>query len=184
MLFRLGGGYTARDKWLGGALGSDGAVYGVPGSAKYMCRLDPDTCSCTITGERLVGPKIESSLRRSRFKYLRGICHPVDHHIYCLPSNATSVLRYDTTTGSCTAFGGPFAGVWKWHGGVMCADGNIYCVPANAETVLCIKPTSLECIEFGGPMVGDQKWYGGLLGVDGCVYCIPNCADSVLRIDP
>ena len=31
---------AGQDKWLGGVLGSDGCVYGVPGHAKHVLKLD------------------------------------------------------------------------------------------------------------------------------------------------
>ena len=34
---------AGQDKWLGGTLGADGNVYGVPGHAKHVLKLEPAT---------------------------------------------------------------------------------------------------------------------------------------------
>ena len=38
-----------QDKWLGGVLGSDGCVYGVPGHSKTVLRIDPKTDAVSTT---------------------------------------------------------------------------------------------------------------------------------------
>ena len=43
---------SGADKWLGGVLGSDGCVYGVPGHARSVLRIDPTTDTVqTVRGE-------------------------------------------------------------------------------------------------------------------------------------
>eukprot|EP00959_Pyramimonas_sp_CCMP1952_P266759 5577077-Pyramimonas_sp.AAC.2 len=75
-------------------------------------------------------------------------------------------------------------GDWKWHGGVLAADGNIYGFPAHAEAVLKISPATGEVTQIGGPFKGRYKWLGGAVGDDGNIYCMPSDANSVLRICP
>ena len=52
------------------------------------------------------------------------------------------VLRITPETGACVAMGGPWPGHWKWHGGVMAADGNIYgalqCVILCCSVLRCV----------------------------------------------
>lgn len=75
-------------------------------------------------------PKAKSSLSNGRFKWLRGI-EAKDGCIYAIPSNALQVLRIDPAlniqekngTDQVKTFGGPWQGTWKWHGGVLAADG-------------------------------------------------------------
>eukprot|EP00820_Chromera_velia_P020875 Cvel_29471.t1-p1 / transcript=Cvel_29471.t1 / gene=Cvel_29471 / organism=Chromera_velia_CCMP2878 / gene_product=hypothetical protein / transcript_product=hypothetical protein / location=Cvel_scaffold4039:8758-10065(+) / protein_length=436 / sequence_SO=supercontig / SO=protein_coding / is_pseudo=false len=162
-----------QDKWLGGTLGADGNIYGIPGSAEFVLKIDTSSGCATTIGPRL----------RGKLKWLRGILTE-DGAIIGIPSNANSVLRIDPQTGDVSSFGGGLDGRWKWHGAVLAGDGNIYCIPCNAEQVLKIRPKTRE-VELIGPFFkGRQKWYGGLLGRDGKVYGIPNNADSVIRIDP
>ncbi|CAJ1342089.1 unnamed protein product, partial [Effrenium voratum] len=50
-----------RDKWLGGELGCDGCVYGIPGSASRVLKVDGSRVE-------LIGPELAG-----KFKWLRGI---------------------------------------------------------------------------------------------------------------
>jgi hypothetical protein len=171
------------DKYLGGELGDDGNIYGVPGSAKCVVKVHVETQQVSEMGHNLKGPYIETTYPKNQFKWLRG-ARGRDGAIYGVPSNANKVLRITPQTGVCEAIGGPWVGHWKWHGGVMGPDGNIYGIPCNAEQVLKIDTVTGECSLFGGPYPGQLKWYGGLLGCDGCIYAIANCAQQVLKIDP
>jgi hypothetical protein len=171
------------DKYLGGELGDDGNIYGVPGSAKCVIKVHVETQQVSEMGHNLKGPYIETTYPKNQFKWLRG-ARGRDGAIYGVPSNANKVLRITPQTGVCEAIGGPWVGHWKWHGGVMGPDGNIYGIPCNAEQVLKIDTVTGECSLFGGPYPGQLKWYGGLLGCDGCIYAIANCAEQVLKIDP
>uniref|UniRef100_A0A7S4Q9U4 DUF6923 domain-containing protein n=1 Tax=Alexandrium monilatum TaxID=311494 RepID=A0A7S4Q9U4_9DINO len=173
---------VGQDKWLGGELGDDGAIYGIPGSAKTVLKIVPETGQVTTIGD-LRGPHVRSSLPGNRFKWLRGI-RAGDGAIYGIPSNAEAVLKIVPSTQEVTTIGGPFKGQWKWHGGVLAGDGRIYGIPCNAEAVLRITPSTGAVELIGGPLVGHQKWYGGLLGDDGAVYGVPYNADTVLKIVP
>jgi hypothetical protein len=54
---------TGQEKYLGGVLGSDGKVYGIPGNAKRVLRIDPDTSVVTFIGPSFGG----------KYKWLRGV---------------------------------------------------------------------------------------------------------------
>ena len=156
-----------RDKWLGGVLGSDGCVYGVPGHATTVLQIDPQTDAVRTLGKPIKG----------KYKWLRGNLHP-DGSIYCIPCHAPTILRIDCTTSPpvISEMGGPHPGEWKWHGGVLSPyDRCIYAIPQFAESVLKIDPQTQTTSEIGGPFpgaspTGKHKWYGGLLGGDGCIY--------------
>ena len=114
-----------QDKWLGGVLGADGCVYGVPGHARQVLKLEPNTGTVTTIGGPFNG----------KYKWLRGVA-AADGAIYCIPCHAETVLRIDCTTSEsvCTEVGGPLPGDWKWHGGVLSPhDGCIYGIPQFAE---------------------------------------------------
>jgi len=166
---------AGQDKWLGGALGSDGDIYGVPGTARQILKVSSTTGQVTSFGGPFPG----------KFKWLRGIT--VGSDIYCIPSNSDSLLVIHTGENpSASVFSSEhLKGDWLYHGGVLANDGCIYTVPCNATSVLRIEPGSPPRItSFGKLPQTRQKWYGGLLGSDGAVYCIPNNADSVLKISP
>eukprot|EP00435_Cladocopium_sp_Y103_P009791 s3542_g2.t1 len=44
-----------RDKWLGGELGEDGNVYGIPGSASRVLKIVPSTDQVELTGPEMLG---------------------------------------------------------------------------------------------------------------------------------
>ena len=44
-----------RDKWLGGELGEDGNVYGIPGSASRVLKIVPSTDQVEFTGPEMLG---------------------------------------------------------------------------------------------------------------------------------
>jgi len=179
-----------RDRFLGGELGADGCIYGIPGSAGYVVKVDPHSgevrapYGALLHGEGVRMPSFGklSSSKRNQFKWLRGVLG-CDDRIYGVPSNGNAVLRVDPATEEVALIGGPLPELpWKWHGGVLAPDGCIYGIPCNAQRVLRID-TRTSAVEMVGPVLeGRQKWYGGLMGCDGCIYGIPFCADAVLRI--
>ena len=176
----LGGPILGREKYLGGALGSDGKIYAIPGFARRVLRIDP-----ADGGVEYVGPEYPGE-----FKWLRSVTCPKSGAIYGLPCHANTVLKIvPGPTPLITEIGGECIGAiggdWKWHGGVLSPhDGCIYCIPQFAERVLKIDPATDSCELIGGPFPGRNKWYGGLMGTDGCIYGVPQNAEAVLRIDP
>lgn len=109
-----------------------------------------------------------------------------DGCIYCVPCNATNVLKIvPGPEPQFITFGELPAMRQKWYGGVLAADGAIYCFPNCSDTVLKIIPgDEPEAITFGSVPAGGWKWHGGCLGSDGNVYGIPAHADEVLCIEP
>ena len=183
------GELLGQDKYLGGVPSPCGKyVYGVPGSARRVLRIDVATNEADMIGPSFPG----------KFKWLRGVEIPAsvmgaDAYpqgcCIALPSNADCVLKINPTTNQVTTFGHDVLrttsnGGWGYHGGQL-ANGMIYAIPANAPYVLKVCPRT-ERVWTIGPDFGDghQKWFGGILGVDGCVYGIPHNATSVLKINP
>ena len=173
----LGDPIAGQDKFLGGVMGGNGMIYGVPGHAKRVLKIDPATQEVSLVGPVLPG----------KYKWLRGVLAQ-DGNIYCIPCHAETVLRIDPRTDEVTQLPGthgPLRGVWKWHGAVMDpVSGTIYGIPQFSEQVLKVVPATGEVSLIGGPFPGTHKWYGGLLGGDGCIYGIPQCAGSVIKINP
>ncbi|CAD7925441.1 unnamed protein product [Amoebophrya sp. A25] len=185
-----------KDKYLGGSVGEDGCIYGIPGHAKQVLRIDPETGKTTLIGPSFVGD----------FKWLRGVLAR-DGCVYGIPSWGEAVLRINTRHGhedynrvelvylresdEPDAFIVPIEGPWKWHGGIVAQDGNIYCMPCNSDQVLKIEIQDCGC-KPKISLFGDQdlltkdaaKWYGGQMALDGTMYAIPQNASRVLRICP
>ena len=169
------------NKWYGGILGHDNAVYGVPYRTGSVLRIDAETDTAT-----LVGPDFGAD----RWNWHGGI--EAHGSIYCFPSHADTVLKIDTTEPSCgrnctllTIPRAPNDTVqnYKWLGGSKGADGNIYGMPCDASSILKINVETDECTTFGDTGEGKNKWQGGVLARDGHVYAIPSYGSQVLRID-
>ncbi|CAD7928562.1 unnamed protein product [Amoebophrya sp. A120] len=177
-----------KEKFLGGSLGADNCIYGIPGHAKQVLKIDPDTGETSLLGGPFDG----------EFKWLRGVLAS-DGCVYGIPSHGESVLRIFTSKTNqhreryneveqLYPDSGPMKGIWKWHGGILGQDGNIYGVPCNADQVLKIDiQKNGEITMFGDKDLLTQdaaKWYGGQMALDGSMYAIPQNSSRVLRICP
>ena len=114
-------------KWLGGARGSDGAIYGVPAHARQIIKIDPRTGDLDVLPGAPLG----------KYKWLRCVPAP-DAAIYGIPAWAESVLKIVPGTREVTTFGRVPKGQWKWHGGALGHDGVIYGLLPNAMPRTCM----------------------------------------------
>jgi hypothetical protein len=177
------------DKYMGGMASPCGSyIYGVPGTAKRVLRIDTQTRFMDW-----IGPSYEG-----KFKWLRGVEVPAnvmnsaDYPRGCclaLPSNAAAVLKINPATNEVTKFGEDVleqAGEngWYYHGGNLASNGFVYAIPANANRVMKIDPRTEACSFIGPSFLGKQSWFGGIIGSDGCIYGIPHNETGVLKIDP
>ena len=164
------------EKWVGGVLGLDGCVYGIPANAAKVLCFDPKTQEATLVG---------ADLGEGGEKWVGGVLGP-DGCVYGIPANASKVLRFDPTTQEATLVGADLGnGGYKWVGGVLGPDGCVYGIPHVAAKVLRFDPKTQEATLVGADLgKGGDKWQGGVLGPDGCVYGIPCEAAKVLRFDP
>lgn len=152
-----------RDKFLGGEVGNTN-VYCVPGTAKYVLRIDTDTFQCETVGPFL-SDVVTSSLKRNEFKWLRAI-RDRNGILWGLPSNANRVIKITPPRGTEAEkieFVGPelYPGtIWKWHGAQLASNGKIYAIPCNALRVLCVNTETGEVKMIGDEdLTGRQKWY-------------------------
>eukprot|EP00977_Amphora_coffeiformis_P009192 scaffold2094_cov146-Amphora_coffeaeformis.AAC.4 len=168
------------NKWYGGILGDDNAVYGICYRSCAVLRIDCDTDTAA-----LVGPDYGCA----GFNWHGGI--KVNGKIYAHPSHAPdTVLVIDTNRrGVCSELPIKRASYdkddrknFKWLGGAVGRDGNIYCPPCDTSAGLKIDTKTDECTTFGFSGTQKNKWQGGVLGRDGCIYCIPATGQHVLRI--
>lgn len=168
------------NKWYGGILGDDNAVYGICYRSCAVLRID-----CATDTAALVGPDYGCA----GFNWHGGI--KVNGKIYAHPSHAPdTVLVIDTKQkGVCSEllirradYDTDKRKNFKWLGGAVGADGNIYCPACDTSAVLKIDTRTDQCTSFGFAGKLKNKWQGGVLGRDGCVYCIPASGTHVLRI--
>ena len=80
----MGATLTGTNKWVGGVLGPDGKIYGIPNDATDILVIDPvaGTATRTAMGAPLTGTN----------KWHGGVLGP-DGKIYGIPRNATDILR-------------------------------------------------------------------------------------------
>ena len=172
------------NKWYGGILGDDNAVYGMPYRTCALLRIDTTTDTAAVIGE---------DYGCSRFNWHGGA--KVNGCIYAYPSHADTVLKIDTSPESKgersellpihrSPSDKDTTTNYKWLGGCIGADGNIYAMPADASAILKIDTHTNYCTTFGFVGTQKNKWQGGVLSPsDGCIYCIPADGQHVLRID-
>ena len=158
---------AGKDKWLGGVLGADGCIYGIPQCAVSVIKIDPKKQQVSTIG----------TLPGGGWKWHGGVTGP-DGCIYGIPANADTVLKIDPMTQEVMTL--PFRytchhrddGKYKYLGGVLGPDGRIYCIPSDADRVLRIDPATNECVEIGETLEGRvdlkcNKWQNGFLARDG-----------------
>jgi hypothetical protein len=172
------------NKWYGGILGNDNAVYGIPYRACAVLRID-----CNTDRAELIGPDYGIA----KYNWHGGI--QVRGKIYAHPSHAPdTVLVIDTNKQVSDAsmitelpihrasYDTDTRQNYKWLGGAVGRDGNIYCPACDTSAVLKIDTSTDTCTTFGFAGKDKNKWQGGILAPDGCVYCIPASGNAVLRI--
>lgn len=120
-----------------------------------------------------------------------------DSNIYCIPNQATRVLKIDTSTHTVQSIGPTWTGNYKWMQGVASGDV-IYGFPCHADTVLRIHVPTGEVTTLDIPyeeayrdkQVDIQRqmtWKyrcGAISPSDGCIYAIPQSAWHILKINP
>lgn len=180
------------DKYTGAAVGDDGCLYAVPGTALRVLRIDPRTLEVKPIGRPCDARLCGNSLPKGRFKWLRGIAAADSRlpgpkaAIYCIPCNAHAVLKIVPRTRKVSAMthwtdcvtgerreNPELVGCFKWHGGVLAPDGNIYAIPANSMRVLMIVPSTGEVRLVGPPLLpvlGERSGGPGPLDVAGRWY--------------
>ncbi|KAL7504022.1 hypothetical protein ACHAXN_001722 [Cyclotella atomus] len=183
------------NKWYGGILGDDNAIYGVPYAAGSVLRIDANFDTISLLGE----------YGTNQYNWHGGIL--ANGSLYAFPAHAEAVLKIDTAVGlndgerlstlpiQRAHYDLDGVARYKWLGGSMGADGNVYGMPSDASSILRIDTTTNEVTTFGcvEATINDyssndsvpekNKWQGGVLAKDGYIYAVPSNARGILRID-
>ena len=170
------------NKWYGGILGYDQAVYGIPYAANSILRIDTNNDTVSLLGD----------FGHGQYNWHGGILSPINGAIYAFPSHAETILKINTQNQTFTQL--PIDAPtqilkqkYKWLGGTIGMDNCIYGMPSDCTSILRIDPNTDICTIFGSTalskMKGKNKWQGGVLANDGCIYAIPSDANCVLQID-
>mmetsp|Transcript_17566 Transcript_17566/g.26589 ORF Transcript_17566/g.26589 Transcript_17566/m.26589 type:complete len:542 (+) Transcript_17566:48-1673(+) len=179
---------TQTNKWYGGILGEDNAIYGVPYAASGLLRVDANTDKVELIGEEKFGVR--------EYNWHGGVKGSNNGKIYCFPSHNSHVLCVDTSIKISAGeermsllpiYRAPYdhdqVTRYKWLGGSTGRDGNIYGMPSDASSILRID-TKKDIVTTFGRVGGEKnKYQGGTLGNDGLIYAIPSDADNILCID-
>ena len=190
---------SGSNKWYGGILGNDNAVYGIPYAAGSVLRIDANTDEVSLLGD----------FGWNKYNFHGGI-KSSQGAIYAFPAHADKVLKIDTSMSNGddgerlsllpierASYDNDPVTRYKWLGGCTGYDGNIYAMPSDASSVLHINVmndvvTTFGCIEDSDPNRLNKdgtkyneknKFQGGVLGRDGFIYALPSNAKGILRID-
>ena len=180
------------NKWYGGIMGQDQAIYGIPYAAGSILRIDTKSDEVELLGDFGTG----------QYNWHGGVYSPISSAIYAFPSHASTVLKINTSMDKQQQGERPFIQLpidasndvdlnmkYKWLGGAIGIDGCIYGMPSDNSSILKIDPKTDTCLAFGSTILSEfinrkNKWQGGVLAPkDGCIYAIPSDANCVLKID-
>jgi len=138
-------------KWLGGAYGADGCIYGMPSDATSILRIDPVKDEATTFAK----------LSDTKNKWQGGVLSPIDKCVYAVPADSDCILRIDTdpdtplkvdtTIGTEFLSGSSISSndlTDKWQGGFLARDGNIYGIPENFDRVMKLTPGEKPNLDF------------------------------------
>ena len=114
-----------------------------------------------------------------------GIVKGSDNCFYCLPYDASRVLKIDHSNDETTLVGEEQIGSGKWCNGFAHGDF-IYGIP-HRETQFLKYNIKTESSE----LVGDYfeadchgEWMSGAVTDDGCLYCFPFAHNRILKFNP
>ena len=124
-------------KWLGGSVGFDGNIYGMPCDSSSILKINVETNECTTFGDTGDG--------KSKWQ---GAVLARDGCLYAIPSHGRHVLRINTSptvadeeSNAYELLGHLPFGKSKYQGGFVGNGGSIYCIPENGYRVLRVTPS-------------------------------------------
>lgn len=164
-----------KDKYLGGVCARNGVLYGVPGHARTLLRIDPATNRCTqlplmeLLAPQLLGEALsevllgeearaeaseDGSSRLSKLRQMAALAHAL----------AWGAEEQASTASTCTA---------------------AHLTRRKNPLLKALRKAAARQVEkYSAVVRGVFKWLRGCCASDGCVYCIPSHADFVLKVFP
>eukprot|EP00986_Skeletonema_menzelii_P009404 scaffold4266_cov139-Skeletonema_menzelii.AAC.28 len=167
---------VTRYKWLGGSIGKDGNIYGMPSDAKSVLRIN--VMNDVVTTFGCIEDSDPDRVNADGSKYIeknkfQGGVLGRDGFIYALPSNAKGILRIDTRPVSDEEGKGIFLDksrvscigslekkTDKWQGGFAVESGEIIAIPENCNSVLKVLP---PCVEDADKCISEGLVDGGVV---------------------
>ena len=141
-----GGSLTRQSyyEWYGGALASNGNIYGAPYGSNKILKID--TAAKTATTISVSGVSLNNQ------SYGGAVAHP-NGKIYFTPMDQGNVLEFDPVTETMSTFGSNIPAYPTvtdgWDKGVVAPNGHIYCAPGGSNQVLKIDVTNKTASLFG-----------------------------------
>jgi len=203
---------TGKFKWLRGII-VDGYLFGIPAWADCVLRVniaklsqanDDDESSLSekekedivqlipLPEETFVSPTGEETNGKppTRWLWHGAALNQNKTAIYCIPSNAYSILKIDLSTLTTSLLpipsssGIPLSLTNKWYGGILGHDNAVYGVPYAAGGVLRIDCDTDTVSIIGNYGLKEYNWHGGALcPKTGVIYAFPSHSPFVLKID-
>ena len=131
-------------EWYGGALASNGNIYGTPYGSDRILKIDTVTKTATTISV--------SGLTVNNQSYGGAVAHP-NGKIYFTPMDEGNVLEFDPETEAMSTFGSNIPAYPTvdngWGKGIVAPNGHIYCAPNNSNQVLKIDVTNKTATLFG-----------------------------------
>ena len=131
-------------EWYGGALASNGNIYGAPYGSNKILKID--TVGKTATTISVSGVSLNNQ------SYGGAVAHP-NGKIYFTPMDQGNILEFDPVTETMSTFGSNIPAYPTvengWDKGVVAPNGHIYCAPSGSDQVLKIDVTNKVATLFG-----------------------------------
>lgn len=173
------GDFEEKYKWVGGIMGEDGCIYGIPNGSDKVIKIDPKTEQIEFFGE----------LSNKGFKYTGG-CFYKDK-IYGFPRKSNNLLEIDTKNKSVKEINlnmhyndqNDFIDDHHYSG-TLC--GNVvYLAPRIAHYILAINLDTYNTCKIGENIIPkDYRYCGGILHSNGLIYFFPEKNAQVMVLDP
>ena len=167
-------------KFFGLCHGPNNKLYTIPGSARCVLEIDPETDEITVFGES----ELSVSFPRFAYRFVGGVLHPATGLIYCMPYYSDKIGVIDPINKTFRFFSGPaippsflFNGWFPTAGctgGKLAPNGRIYGIPAEATLggyILEIDPIA-ETFELirDTKIVGSNMYASSALHPNGFIY--------------
>ena len=131
-------------EWYGGALASNGNIYGAPYGSNKILKID--TVTRTATTISVSGVSLNNQ------SYGGAVAHP-NGKIYFTPMDQGNVLEFDPIAETYSTFGTNIPAYPTvengWGKGIVAPNGHIYCIPDGSNQVLKIDVVNKTASLFG-----------------------------------
>lgn len=170
---------SALYRWVGGILGEDNNIYGIPTEASGVLKID------TKTGKY----KILKSVSHKPFKYTGGGYYSKDGCIYGFPRTSNSLLKIDCKEEKVEEIrldtNYDLENGEHHYGGAIYND-TIYLSPRSANHILAINLEDYSTKKIAeGEIPKGYRYSGGILNYDGKIYFYPNSTETrTMVLDP